>query len=84
MGSGDMASSMSTMLPMAAILTKNKIVGWLSFVMALQSWLAETPDQKKSSSTPGYFGVGMAVMALMTSYIQLFLPPVPGVNAPRA
>ena len=66
MASGDVASSMSTMLPMAAILTKNKIIGWTALIMALQGWLAETPDQKKTSSTPGYFGVGMALMALAT------------------
>lgn len=70
MGSGDVASSMSTMLPMAAIMTKNKVIGWVALIMALQGWLAETPDQKKTSSTPGYFGVGMAFMALMT--VSLF------------
>lgn len=65
-GSGDVASSLSTMMPMAAILTKNKMIGWAGFILALQGWLAETPDQRSSASTPGYFAVGMAAMALMT------------------
>ena len=29
-------------------------------VIALQSWLTETPEQTKKKSTPGYFSVGMA------------------------
>lgn len=64
--SGDVASSLSTMMPMATILTKNKMIGWAGFILALQGWLAETPDQRSSSSTPGYFAVGMATMALLT------------------
>ena len=31
-----------------------------SVVFSLQTWLAETPEQKKVASTPGYFSVGMA------------------------
>lgn len=33
-----------------------------SVVFALQTWLAETPEQKRTSGTPGYFSVGMACM----------------------
>lgn len=29
-------------------------------VFAVQSWLAETPESKKTSTTPGIFSVGMA------------------------
>lgn len=66
LSSNDMASSMSTMFPMAAIFTKNKYIGWVGVVVAIQSWLAETPDQRKNATTPGYFGVGMAIMALFS------------------
>ncbi|KAF2176169.1 translation initiation factor SU [Zopfia rhizophila CBS 207.26] len=57
---GDMASTMASTLPMAAIFTRNKMVGWTAVVFALQSWLAETPEQKRTSATPAYFSVGMA------------------------
>lgn len=29
-------------------------------IFAVQSWLAETSEQRQKSSTPGYFSVGMA------------------------
>ena len=29
-------------------------------MFALQTWLAETPEQRKIATTPGYFSVGMA------------------------
>lgn len=32
----------------------------VSVVFSVQSWLAETPEQKKTSTTPAYFSVGMA------------------------
>ncbi|EON67654.1 hypothetical protein W97_06797 [Coniosporium apollinis CBS 100218] len=51
---------MASTLPMAAIFTRNKIIGWTAVVFALQSWLGESPEQKRTSSTPGYFSVGMA------------------------
>ena len=31
-----------------------------SFVFAVQTWLAQTPEQAKKSGTPGYMGAGMA------------------------
>lgn len=31
-----------------------------SFVFAVQTWLAQTPEQAKKSGTPSYMGVGMA------------------------
>ncbi|KAJ4287009.1 hypothetical protein N0V90_012890 [Kalmusia sp. IMI 367209] len=74
---GDMASSMATTLPMAAIFTRNKMIGWVAVVFALQSWLAETPEQRRTAATPAYFSVGMSLMSLLVSYMSLFLPPVP-------
>lgn len=65
-------------------------------VFSLQNWLAETPEQRRKATTPGYFGVGMscalllliiflpipageadsvAVLAVIVTYIPLFLPP---------
>ncbi|KAF2265314.1 SUI1-domain-containing protein [Lojkania enalia] len=58
---GDMGSTMASTLPMAAIFTRNKV----AVVFALQSWLAESPEQKQTSSTPAYFSVGMAFMSLL-------------------
>ena len=31
-----------------------------SFVFAVQTWLAQTPDQAKKAGTPGYVAAGMA------------------------
>ncbi|KAF2105833.1 hypothetical protein BDV96DRAFT_508835 [Lophiotrema nucula] len=75
---GDMASTMASTLPMAAIFTRNKMIGWVAVVFAMQSWLAETPEQKKTASTPAYFSVGMSFMSLIVGYMPLFLPPQPG------
>ncbi|KAF2228784.1 hypothetical protein EV356DRAFT_494908 [Viridothelium virens] len=74
----DVTSTMSSTLPMVAIFTRNKLVGWTSVIIALQAWLAETPEQKKTATTPTYFSVGMALMATMVSYMPLFLPPQSG------
>ena len=35
-----------------------------SFVFAVQTWLAQTPEQAKKSGTPGYMGAGMACKSL--------------------
>ncbi|KAF2625957.1 translation initiation factor SU [Macroventuria anomochaeta] len=80
---GDMSSTMASTLPMAAIFTRNKMIGWVSVVFSVQSWLAETPEQKKTSTTPAYFSVGMAVMSLLVStkrtlyYSQLYRHSIP-------
>ncbi|EAW09217.1 uncharacterized protein ACLA_034200 [Aspergillus clavatus NRRL 1] len=52
-------------MPMAAMFTRNRMIGWVSLVFSLQSWLGETPDQKKSASTPAYMSVLMSLMALV-------------------
>lgn len=61
----DFAGTMASTLPMAAIFTRNKMIGWTAVIFALQTWLAETPEQKKKASTPGYFSVLMAFMSLL-------------------
>jgi hypothetical protein len=72
-------STISSTLPMAAIFMRNKYVGWAAVVFSIQSWLGESEETKKSSSTPGYFNVGMSVVSLLVTYLPLFLPP-PGVK----
>ncbi|KAF2220371.1 hypothetical protein BDZ85DRAFT_267653 [Elsinoe ampelina] len=78
--SNDISSTMTSTLPMAAIFTRNKIIGWTAVTMAVQSWLQETPENKSTASTPAIFSVGMAFMALGVSYMQLFMPPTPGLG----
>ncbi|KAJ5233686.1 uncharacterized protein N7469_005452 [Penicillium citrinum] len=80
----DMSSTMSSTMPMAAMFTRNRMIGWVSFVFSLQSWLAESPDQKKNASTPAYMSVLMSLMALVVTYFPIFLPPQAqgGVAAP--
>ncbi|KAL8826788.1 MAG: hypothetical protein Q9191_003587 [Dirinaria sp. TL-2023a] len=61
---GDMSSTMASTLPMAAMFTKNKMIGWASLVFAIQTWLAETPEQTRKAGTPSYLSVGMSLMAV--------------------
>ncbi|KMP00261.1 hypothetical protein CIRG_00403 [Coccidioides immitis RMSCC 2394] len=68
---GDMASALSSTLPMAAMFTRSRCVPFpypraeTSVVFSLQNWMAESPEQKKNSSTPGYLSVIMSVMAVI-------------------
>ncbi|KAI6831194.1 hypothetical protein KC315_g1389 [Hortaea werneckii] len=71
----DMQSTMASTLPMAAMFTRNKLIGWTAVLFSIQGWLSETPDQRANASTPGYFSVGMALLSLGVAYMPLFLPP---------
>ncbi|ODM18414.1 hypothetical protein SI65_06285 [Aspergillus cristatus] len=71
----DVSGAMSSTMPMAAMFTRNRMIGWVSFVFSLQNWLGETEDQKSSSSTPAYMSVFMSFMALVVTYFPIFLPP---------
>ncbi|KAM7209645.1 protein Asterix [Naviculisporaceae sp. PSN 640] len=74
---GELQSTIASTLPMAAIFMRNRYVGWAAFVFSIQTWLGESEESKKSSSTPGYFSVGMAFMSLIVTYLPIFLPPQP-------
>ncbi|GAB7353478.1 hypothetical protein MBLNU459_g3932t1 [Dothideomycetes sp. NU459] len=74
----DISSTMGSTLPMAAIFTRNKMIGWASVVFAIQNWLSETPESKKTASTPAYFSVGMSLMSVAVAYMPLFMPPQTG------
>ncbi|KAI9733367.1 MAG: hypothetical protein M1834_003451 [Cirrosporium novae-zelandiae] len=77
----DLSGTMSSTLPMAAMFTRNKSIAWAAVFVSLQNWLGETAEQKKGSSTPGYFGFGMSIMSVVVclrnlqTYLPLFLPP---------
>ncbi|KAI1466520.1 uncharacterized protein F4812DRAFT_434391 [Daldinia caldariorum] len=74
----EISSTLSSTLPMAAIFTRNRYVGWASVVISIQNWLGESEEVTRSNnSTPGYFTVGMSVMALAVTYLPMFLPPPP-------
>ncbi|KAK2067325.1 hypothetical protein P8C59_001076 [Phyllachora maydis] len=60
----EFSSTLSSTLPMAAIFMRNRYIGWASVVFSVQGWLGESEATKKSSSTPGYFAVGMSLMSL--------------------
>ncbi|KAL2269625.1 hypothetical protein VTJ83DRAFT_1809 [Remersonia thermophila] len=77
-------STLASTLPMAAIFMRNKYIGWTAVIFSLQSWLGESEEAKRSTSTPGYFNVGMALMSLLVTYLPLFLPPPPQRGAPAA
>ncbi|GAD92172.1 hypothetical protein AN4742.2 [Paecilomyces variotii No. 5] len=56
----DMSGAMSSTMPMAAMFTRNRMIGWVSLVFSLQNWLAESPEQSKTASTPAYMSVFMS------------------------
>ncbi|RKF64420.1 hypothetical protein OnM2_n019039 [Erysiphe neolycopersici] len=71
----DISGTLGNTLPMAAMFTRNKFVGWASVLFAIQSWLGESSESKKGTSQPAIFTVGMSIMALLTTYLPMFLPP---------
>ncbi|KAK4950164.1 hypothetical protein LTR10_011141 [Elasticomyces elasticus] len=62
--SSDIQGTMASTLPMAAIFTRNKMIGWTSVIFAVQGWLSETAASKSSQATPAIFSVGMAFLSL--------------------
>ncbi|PSS12441.1 hypothetical protein M430DRAFT_68670 [Amorphotheca resinae ATCC 22711] len=56
----DMSGTMISTLPMAAMFTRNKYVGWASVVFAIQKWLGESAETRKVTSQPAYLSVGMS------------------------
>ncbi|KAG9629385.1 hypothetical protein KCU98_g18108, partial [Aureobasidium melanogenum] len=86
----DITGVFGSTLPMAAIFTRNKMIGWVAVIIAVQNWLSETPESKKNGATPGYMTVGMALMSTAVAYLPLFMPPIAapgagsGTEAPAA
>ncbi|RMZ90347.1 hypothetical protein DV736_g2439, partial [Chaetothyriales sp. CBS 134916] len=82
----DFSSTFTSTMPMAAMFTRNRAIGWVALLTSLLNWLGETRAQKATQSTPGYLSFGMAVLALGVTYLPLFLPPAPNsrANAPVA
>ncbi|KAF7547082.1 hypothetical protein G7046_g9123 [Stylonectria norvegica] len=74
----EFSTTLATTLPMAAMFTRNKFVGWAAVVFSIQNWLGEGAEAKQNATTPGYFSVGMAFMSLGVTYLPLFMPPVAG------
>ncbi|EZF11827.1 hypothetical protein H112_07055 [Trichophyton rubrum D6] len=82
---GDISGTIASTMPMAAMFTRNRMIGWSSLVFTLQTWLAESEDQRKASTTPAYMSVFMSAMAVIVTYMPLFLPPPQAANkAPPA
>ncbi|KAL2758441.1 hypothetical protein ACRALDRAFT_1075038 [Sodiomyces alcalophilus JCM 7366] len=77
----EVSSTLSSTLPMAVMLTRNRFIGWASVVYSLQTWLGESEEQKRTSSTPGYFNVFMSFIALLVTYVPLFFPPKANLGA---
>ncbi|KAI1818617.1 hypothetical protein GGS20DRAFT_195914 [Poronia punctata] len=82
--SPEFSSTLSSTMPMAAIFTRNKYIGWAAVVFSMQSWLGESEAASQNSSTPGYFSVGMSILSLLVTYLPIFMPPVPGQAQPAA
>ncbi|KAH8662240.1 hypothetical protein BX600DRAFT_465932 [Xylariales sp. PMI_506] len=73
---GDFSSTLSSTMPMAAIFTRNRYIGWASVVFSFQNWLGESEETTKTSSTPGYFSVGMSCMSPL-AWFSTFYSPLP-------
>ncbi|KAK5086325.1 hypothetical protein LTS08_004365 [Lithohypha guttulata] len=71
----EFGSTLSSSLPMAAMFTRNRMIGWVAIVIGLLNWMSETTSQKNSSATPAYLSFGMSVLSLGVTYMPLFLPP---------
>ncbi|KAG6320640.1 hypothetical protein E4U22_003051, partial [Claviceps purpurea] len=56
----EFSSTISSTLPMAAMFTRNRYIGWAAVVFTVQNWLGESQDSSKNSSTPGIFSVLMS------------------------
>ncbi|EXJ82364.1 hypothetical protein A1O3_06177 [Capronia epimyces CBS 606.96] len=80
----DFGSTLTSTMPMAAMFTRNRMLGWFSLLTSLLNWLGETPAQRQSSGTPGYLSFGMAVLAVTVTYMPLFLPPPPNPSGAAA
>ncbi|PQE03503.1 family UPF0139 protein [Rutstroemia sp. NJR-2017a BVV2] len=74
----DFSSTLGSTLPMAAMFTRNKLIGWASVVFAIQNWLGESSEAKKTSSQPAYFSVGMS------DHLLILLPPDLPTNVPSS
>lgn len=74
----EFSSTISSTLPMAAMFTRNRYIGWAAVVFTVQNWLGESEDAKKKSSTPGILSVLMSAMALGVTYMPIFLPSAKG------
>lgn len=71
----DISPTLCSTLPMAAMFTRNKFVAWASLIFAIQNWLGESVALKKSSGQPAILTVGMSIVALIMTYLPLFIPP---------
>merc|ERR1711939_212223 len=80
----DFSSTFSSTMPMAAMFTRNKMIGWLALMMSLLNWLGETPAQRATATQPGYLTFGMSILAVAVTYMPLFLPPTAQRGAPAA
>lgn len=71
----DISATLGSTMPMAAMFTRNKFIGWYvilriggsglticraSVVLSIQNWLGESQEAKRTSSQPAYFSIGMA------------------------
>lgn len=61
----DIAGTLGTALPMAAMFTRNRLIGWTAVLFAIQSWLNEVPSQVAAGKQPAFFSVGMSIMSLV-------------------
>ncbi|KAA8909331.1 hypothetical protein FN846DRAFT_625165 [Sphaerosporella brunnea] len=70
----NVGETFSTALPMAAMFTRNRMVGWGAVIFSLQNWLNESPADLAAGKQPAYFAMAMAFMSLLITYMPVFFP----------
>jgi len=70
----EVSTTMASAMPMAAMLTRNRLIGWGAVAYSVVSWLGESEEARKSTSTPGYISIAMSFGALAMTYLPLFMP----------
>ncbi|KAI9748248.1 MAG: hypothetical protein M1815_003425 [Lichina confinis] len=87
----ELSGTLASILPMAAMFTRSKAVGWTAVWFAVQHWLGETSGQNQATSQPAYFTVALSMLSLVVTYVQIILgqkpvqlPPATDTEAPPA
>lgn len=71
----DAAGMITQTLPMAAMFMRNKVLSWLAFFLALQSYLSEPINKPQGGDgQPPLLRLVFAVVSLVACYIEFFFP----------
>lgn len=69
-------SIVSQTLPITAMFLKNKLIGWASLFVAVQSVLNEPSNSSKEEGAdqPAFLKIVLAMVSVLVNYLDLFFP----------